>query len=152
QETVDGDEQSPDASVPAGSAEDEGQSTEGSSDSASETDEAGSTEPEIEAEDGVWRLDTVPEPGGEEGMEAPVAEADGEVASAKLEVLSLDTDDEYARMVLAWLPPEDGAFLGSESLQNEPGRVADRPYMRVLDRDAGQAHMSLLSADTNFDS
>lgn len=156
QDAVDGGEQSPDESAPTESAQDEDQSTEEDGEAAPETDESADStepepEPEIEAEDGFWRLNTLPEPVAEQVMEAPVAEAGGEVASAKLEVLSLDTDGEFARMVVAWLPPEDGAFLGSESLQNEPGRVADRPYMRLLDRDAGQAHMPLLTTESTFD-
>src|SRR5699024_555502 len=113
QDAVDGGEQSPDESAPTESAQDEDQSTEEDSEWAPEADEADSPEPEIEAEDGFWRLNTLPEPVAQQVMEAPVAEADGEVASAKLEVLSLDTDGEFARMVVAWLPPEDGAFLGS---------------------------------------
>lgn len=152
QDAVEGDEQPSDDSAPTSSAQGEGQGTEEDSESAAETDEADSTKPEIEADDGFWRLNTLPEPVAEQVMEAPVAEADGEAASAKLEILSLDSDGEYARMVVAWLPPEEGAFLGSESLQNEPGRVADRPYMRLLDRDAGQAHMPLLARESNFDS
>ncbi|WP_157983786.1 OmpA family protein [Nesterenkonia muleiensis] len=155
--TFDGDDESAaeePGGVPAGEPTAEGDSgAEGSpgapEDEGDEDDD--DVEPAIEAEDGFWRLNTLPEPVAEMVMEAPVIDTDGEVASAKLEILSLDSDGEYARMILAWLVPEQGAFLGSEELQNEPGEVLHRPYIRLVDREAGQAHWPLLTSESRFD-
>lgn len=94
----------------------------------------------IEAEDGFWRLNTLPEPVAEVVMEAGSEEAGDQLASAKLEVLSLDSDGDYARLVAAWLPPEEGPRLSSAALvsDRDVSRVGSglSPLVRLVDREA----------------
>lgn len=109
-------------------------------------------EPAIVEDDGFWRANTLPEPLAEAVFTLPSAQLDGEAASAQLQVLSLDSDGEFARMVLAWLPPADGAFLGSERLAAHEAIASGVPFVRLVDTENGELIEPLRSEHGgNFD-
>lgn len=107
-------------------------------------------EPEYAVEDGFWRANTLPDPVAEKTLEAPSRAADGDPASAKMQVLSLDSDGEFSRLVLAWLEPEDGNRLAPEAI-SAPGAALDpdKPWVRLVDRDNGEL-IEPLRADDRF--
>lgn len=92
-------------------------------------------------EDGFLRATTLPESVAEQVIELPAEGTEDRMATAKAQVISLDSDGEYARLVVAWLRKDGGEavapnvtspFFGPVNVQailplSRPrGRRADR--------------------------
>lgn len=101
-------------------------------------------------DEGFWRAEDLSEPLASTELELPSAAVEGDVASARLEVLSLDSDGDFARLVLAWLPPEEGPALGSKMLSSHVHRHESAPFVRLVDHGAGQVIEPLRAESRNF--
>ncbi len=135
----DGLEPEQEGSAAAAPEETESAEKEQPTDPASEDDQGQEEEPEYALSGGFWRANTLPDPVAEAVVEAPQSSAGGERASAKMQVLSLDRDGDYARLVLAWLQPEDGEWLRPDSLRALSAVTdPDKPWVRLVDREAGE--------------
>ncbi|GAA4835687.1 OmpA family protein [Garicola koreensis] len=107
-----------------------------------------SEEPEYAVEDEFWRANTLPDPVAETLVEAPSRREEGELASAKMQVLSLDSDEEFTRLVLAWLEPEDGPRLAPEAIRAAGATLdPDKPWVRLVDRENGELIEPLRAED-----
>lgn len=112
-----------------GGGKDQGQSGNGSGQQAGGSPAPVAT-PAIEDVNGFWHPNTFP---------APIAETvvtrstDDGPATAKLQVLSLDSDGTSARMVAAWLPPTSGKALSPEELYNQAAAFFRMPWVRIAD-------------------
>ena len=69
--------------------------------------------PAIVEEDGFYRSNTLPAPLAEQPVTLPTETGTG---TAKLQIVSLDSNGEVVRLVGAWLQPVDGEGLASDTL------------------------------------
>ncbi|WP_238385092.1 OmpA family protein [Nesterenkonia muleiensis] len=100
-------------------------------------------------DEGFWRDEALPDPVAETILTLPAPEGDDELATAKLQILSLDSDGEFVRLVMAWLAPDEGIPLGSIVLSSHKHRYEATPFIRLVDRDAGEL-IEPLRAESNF--
>lgn len=116
-----------------------------------ETEASESEEPEVVAADGYWKANTLPEAIAEAELSLPTEDSEDEPATAKLEILSLNTDGEFARLVMAWLPPDEGEALQPTALNRY--RFSNRlaPWARIADRQNSQLLEPLRTEGRNFD-
>lgn len=111
-------------------------------------------EPEYVLEDGFWRANTLPDPVAEMVVQTPSRHADGEQASAKMQVLSLDSDGDYSRLVLGWLEPEEGDRIRPETISAMSATMDTDPYkpwVRLIDREADELIEPLRADGRSFD-
>lgn len=127
---------------------DEGSGSETSPEAEEEEDEQ--AEPDVVAdEDGFLRANTLPDPVAEQLIELPVEGSD-ELASAKVQAVSLDSDGDFARLVIAWLPPEDGEALTNDLTAAFRARAQATPYLRLVDRGASELIEPLYAESRQF--
>ncbi|MGW9825497.1 outer membrane protein OmpA-like peptidoglycan-associated protein [Brevibacterium pityocampae] len=90
--------------------------------------------PGIVDDDGFYRANTLPEPIAETVVTHP-----GETGEhrAKLQILSLDSDGQSARLVGAWLFPTEGEGISFGALSASQQGAHARPWIRLVDRAAG---------------
>lgn len=105
--------------------------------------------PQMEKVDGFWRPNTLPDPLAEKIVTLP---SDGGVARAKLEVLSLDSDGESARAVLAWLPPVNEPMVNRKELATQVSSAFRTPWIRIFDMGAQEVIEPYLGEKTSFGS
>lgn len=105
---------------------------------------------EVGVSEGFWRDSSLPEPIAETTLSLPAPEDDREVATAKLQILSADSDGDFTRLVMAWLPPEQGVALGSIVLSSHKHRYEATPFVRLADREAGELIEPLRGESNNF--
>ena len=96
--------------------------------------ESADAPPAIVEEDGFYRSNTLPDPLAEQAVTLPTETGTG---SAKLQIVSLDSNGEFVRLVGAWLQPVDGEGLTSDTLTSSAENVSLRPWVRLIDREAG---------------
>ncbi|MCI2266046.1 OmpA family protein [Sediminivirga luteola] len=108
-------------------------------------------DPRMQETQGFWRASTLPEPLAAAEFSLPSEAAGGESASARLEVLSLDSDGEFARLVLAWLPPVAGPALGAQTLTAQSARAGGVPWVRLVDTRTAQVLEPLQGESGSFD-
>lgn len=108
-------------------------------------------DPRMQETQGFWRASTLPEPLAAAEFSLPSEAAGGESASARLEVLSLDSDGEFARLVLAWLPPVTGPALGAQTLTAHSARSGGVPWIRLVDTRTAQVLEPLQGESGSFD-
>ncbi|MCT1607582.1 OmpA family protein [Nesterenkonia massiliensis] len=101
--------------------------------------------------DGFWRDEALPEAIAETVLQLPAPEDSSQLATAKLEVLSLDSDGEYARLVAAWLPSQRDTALGSTALSSHKHRYEATPFIRLADRETGELIEPLRGESNVFD-
>lgn len=145
----------------AGQAPPEDQSSPGSeqptspgSEETSETETEGADEEEPEPgmaadDDGYLRATTLPDPVAEQVIELPIDGTEEESATAKAQVVSLDSDGEYARLVVAWLRLEDEEAVAPSVTAPFSARAMSRPFTRLIDRGASEL-IEPLYADSYF--
>lgn len=109
------------------------------------------SEPEVVTADGYWKANTLPDAIAETELSLPTEDSGDEPATAKLEVLSLDTDGEFARLVMAWLPPEEGETLQPTALNRYRFSQLLAPWARLADRQNSQLLEPLRTEGPNFD-
>lgn len=101
--------------------------------------EEGDGPPRMAADgDDFMRATTLPEPVAEQVIELPVDGTDDETASAKAQVISLDSDGEYARLVVAWLRRAEGEAVAPGVTAPFSARSMSRPFTRLVDREASE--------------
>ncbi|GAB3047794.1 OmpA family protein [Sediminivirga luteola] len=100
----------------------------------------------ITDDDGFRTSTTLPEPVAERIVALPGE--DGE-ETAKLQVVSLDSDGDFARLVYAWLAPETGSELSPQQVSPFFSRSQAAPWMRLIDRGASEV-IAPLRADGRF--
>ncbi len=110
--------------------------------------ESSVTEPGVAADGGYWRDESLPEPLVQTTLSLPSPQDSAELATASLEVLSLDRDGDYVRLVMAWLPPVEGPALGSIVLSSHKHRYEATPFIRLVDRESGEL-IEPLRGDSN---
>lgn len=115
-----------------------------------QTEDPTGTDQQLELDDGYWRDPSLPEPVAETTLELPSREDSGELETGKLEVLSLDTDGDFARLVMAWLPPEEGHSMSSIVLSSHQHRYEATPFVRIVDRSAEELIEPLRGESNNF--
>lgn len=97
------------------------------------------TQPRMaEDDDGFLRSTTLPEPVAEQIIELPVDGTEDQTATSKAQVISLDSDGENARLVMAWLRQEGGEAVDPEVVSPVSARYMTRPFLRLVDREAGE--------------
>lgn len=116
-----------------------------------EVDDAEPVSRMLVTEDGYWRSEALSEPVASSELSLPSAAVEGEISTARLDVMSLDSDGEYARLVLAWLPPAQGSALGSMALSSHAHRYEAVPFVRLIDRETGEALEPLRGRSSNVD-
>ncbi|GAA4835681.1 OmpA family protein [Garicola koreensis] len=89
-------------------------------------------------DDGFLRSTTLPEPVAEQVIELPVEGTEDQTATSKAQVISLDSDGEYARLVVAWLRKDGGEAVAPNVTSPFSARSMSRPFSRLVDRDAGE--------------
>lgn len=116
-----------------------------------ESEDGQSPRPSVVAVDeGFYRAPDLPEPIAQTDLQLPASNVDHEIASARLQILSLDTDGELARLVMAWLPPEQGEPLGSIVLSSHQYRYESTPFVRLVGRETGELIEPLRAESNNF--
>lgn len=98
------------------------------------TSEASEAPPAVVEEDGFHRANTLPDPLAERVVTVPTQNGTG---SAKLQIVSLDSDGESVRLIGAWLQPSEGEGLASNALTSSAESVGLRPWVRLVDRETG---------------
>ena len=98
------------------------------------TSEQADAPPAIVEEDGFHRSNTLPDPLAEQVVALPTENGTG---SAKLQIVSLDSDGESVRLIGAWLQPVEGEGLASDTLTSSAESVGLRPWVRLIDRETG---------------
>ena len=98
------------------------------------TSEQADAPPAIVEQDGFHRSNTLPDPLAEQIVTLPTENGTG---SAKLQIVSLDSDGESVRLIGAWLQPVDGEGLASDTLTSSAESVGLRPWVRLIDRESG---------------
>ena len=98
------------------------------------TSEQADAPPAIVEQDGFHRSNTLPDPLAEQIVTLPTENGTG---SAKLQVVSLDSDGESVRLIGAWLQPVEGEGLASDTLTSSAESVGLRPWVRLIDRESG---------------
>lgn len=90
--------------------------------------------PAIVEDDGFHRANTLPDPLAERVVTLPTEDGAG---TAKLQIVSLDTNGDTTRLIGAWLQPTEGEGLTSDALTSSAENVGLRPWVRLIDREAG---------------
>ncbi|WP_306428312.1 OmpA family protein [Brevibacterium moorei] len=96
--------------------------------------------PAIVDAEGYWRANTLPDPVAEQVVRQPAA---GGETSAKVQILSLDSDGQNARLVAAVLPPVDGAPISSPLGVAGSKGARQRPWVRLVDGGAQKLYEPL---------
>lgn len=138
---------SPDTQSPETAASDEAPEGQASPDADDSTEEE--PEPGIVNDDGFLRSAALPEPVAEQVIELPADGTEDATAASKAQVISLDSDGKYARLVVAWLPKDGEDAVDPDVTSPFSARSMSRPFSRLIDREADEL-IEPLYADSYF--